>query len=108
MHGFLGTVNHFTNACGLSAHSFLHHCPASLERNHFVGHPKWIFPSNAFTNHNKPFQIYTDTSSLQLGAYILQNDKHVAFWSHKLNYTHLKYTVVTKNLFSIAMVLMEF
>ncbi len=60
----------------------------------------------AYPKHNKPFHIYTDTSSYQMGAYIVQDDKPVAFWSCKLNDTQLKYTVSDKEL-PIVMVLTE-
>ncbi len=33
----------------------------------------------AYPNHNKPFHIYTDASSYQMGGYIVQNDKPFAF-----------------------------
>ncbi len=61
-----------------------------------------------YPNHNKPFYIYTDTSSYQMGAYIVQDDKPVAFWLRKLNNTLLKYTVGDKELLSIVMVLTQF
>ncbi len=51
----------------------------------------------AYPNHNEPFHIYTDASSYQMGAYIVQDAKPVAFWSSKLNDTQLKYTVGEKN-----------
>ncbi len=62
----------------------------------------------AYPNHNKPFHIYKDASSYQMGAYIFQYDKPEAFWSHKLNDTKLCSTVSDKEILSIAMVLMEF
>ncbi len=61
-----------------------------------------------YPNHNKPFHIYTGTSNYQMGAYIVQDDKPVAYWSHKLNDAHWKYTVSDKEHLSIVMVLTEF
>ncbi len=62
----------------------------------------------AYPNHNKPFHIYTDDSSYQMGAYIVQDDKPVAFWSCKLNDAQLKYAVGDKELLSMVMVLTKF
>ncbi len=44
----------------------------------------------AYPNYNKPFHIYTYASNYPMGAYIVQDDKPVAFRSHKLNDTKLK------------------
>ncbi len=62
----------------------------------------------AYPNYNKPFHIYTDTSSYQMGVYIVQDDKPVAIWSCKINDAQLKCTVGEKELLSIVMVLTEF
>ncbi len=62
----------------------------------------------AYPNHNKPLHIYTDDSSYQMGAYIVQDDKPANFWSCKLNGTQLKYTFGDKELLSIVIVLTEF
>ncbi len=43
-----------------------------------------------------------------MGAYIVQDDKPVAFWSCKLNDAQLKYTVSDKELLSIVMVPTKF
>ncbi len=37
-----------TNECGHNVHTPLHPFPASPERRNFVGHLKWILPSNAW------------------------------------------------------------
>ncbi len=45
--------------------------------------------------HNKPFHIYTDTSSYLMGACIVQDNNTVAFWFCKLNDIQLKYMFET-------------
>ncbi len=61
-----------------------------------------------YPNHNKPFHIYTDASSYQMGGYIVQDDKPAAYWLRKLNDSQLKYTVKDKELLSIVIVLTKF
>ncbi len=58
----------------------------------------------AYPNHNKPLHIYTDTSSYQMDACIVQDNKPVAFCSCKLNDAQLCNTVDDKELLSIVMV----
>ncbi len=58
----------------------------------------------AYPIHNKSFCIYTETSSYQMGEYIVQYDKSVALWSHKLNDTQMKNTVGDQEPLSIDMV----
>ncbi len=43
-----------------------------------------------------------------MDTYMVQDNKHFAFWSWKHDDTHVKYAVSDKEPFSIAMVLMEF
>ena len=38
-----------------------------------------------YPNFTKPFDIHTDASHTKLGAVISQNNKPIAFYSHKLN-----------------------
>ncbi len=61
-----------------------------------------------YPKHNKPFHIYTDASSYQMGVYIAQDNKPVAFWFNILKDSQLKHTVGNKALLSIVMVLMGF
>jgi hypothetical protein len=48
----------------------------------------------------KPFEIYTDTSSKQLGA-ITQDNRPIAFFSRKLSKTQQKYSVTEIELLAI-------
>ena len=50
---------------------------------------------------NKRFDIHTDASDFKLGAVISQYGKPIAFYSLKLTWTKLRYTVMEKGLLSI-------
>ncbi len=96
MQGFLDAVNHYQRMWPQQAH-----IPAPLSNE--LG--KYIFcwtPKMdrafkcmkalmaqdcliAYSNYSKLFHIYTEASSYHLGAYVLQDDKPVTFWSCKLN-----------------------
>jgi hypothetical protein len=61
-----------------------------------------------FPNFNEPFHIFTDASKYQLGAVIMQNDKPLTFYSHKLNSAQRRYTTGEQELLYIVETLKEF
>jgi hypothetical protein len=56
----------------------------------------------------KPFQIYTDASSTQLGAMMAQGNRPIAFFSRKLSKRQQKYSVTKIELLAIVETLKEF
>ena len=62
----------------------------------------------AYPDFNKPFQIHTDASHLQLGAVISQDGKPIAFYSRKLNPAQTRYTTMERELLSIVETLKEY
>jgi hypothetical protein len=62
----------------------------------------------SYPNFNKPFAIHTDASKIQLGAVISQDQKPIAFYSHKLNPAQTCYTTTECELLSIVETLKEF
>jgi hypothetical protein len=62
----------------------------------------------AYPDFLKPFGIYTDASSTQLGAVITQDNRPIAFFSRKLSKTQLKYSVTEIELLAIVETLKEF
>jgi hypothetical protein len=56
----------------------------------------------------KPFEIYTDASSTQLGSVIAQENRPIAFFSRKLSKTQQKYSVTEIELLAIVEILKEF
>jgi hypothetical protein len=62
----------------------------------------------AYLDFLKPFEIYTDASSMQLGAVITQDNRPIAFVSRKLSKMQLKYSVTEIELLAIVETLKEF
>jgi len=62
----------------------------------------------AYSCFSKPFEIYTDASTLQLGAVITQENRPVAFFSWKLSGAQSKYTITKLELLAIVETLKEF
>jgi len=62
----------------------------------------------AYPDFSKPFEIYTDASTLQLGAVITQDNRPIAFFSRKLSKTQTRYTVTEIELLAIVETLKEF
>ncbi len=62
----------------------------------------------AYPDFSKPFEIYTDASSMQLGAVITQDDRPTAFFSRKLSETQQKYSVTEIELLAVVVTLKEF
>jgi len=62
----------------------------------------------AYPDFTKPFDIYTDASTKQLGSVITQDNRPIAFFSRKLSGTQSKYTVTELELLAIVETLKEF
>ncbi len=62
----------------------------------------------AYPDFLKPYEIYTDASSTQLGAVITQDNRQIAFFSRKLSKMQQKYSVSEIELLAIVETLKEF
>ena len=62
----------------------------------------------AYPDYSQGFEIYTDSSKLQLGAVITQHNRPLAFFSRKLSPTQQKYSVAEQELLAIVETLKEF
>jgi hypothetical protein len=62
----------------------------------------------AYPDFPKPFEIYTDASSTQLGAVITEDNRPIMFFSRKLSKTQQKYSVTKIELLAIVETLKEF
>jgi hypothetical protein len=60
-----------------------------------------------YPDFSKVFEIYTDTSTMQLGAVITQDNRPIAFFSRKLSVTQAKYSVTKIELLAIVETLKE-
>jgi hypothetical protein len=47
----------------------------------------------AYLDFMKPFKIYTDASTMQLGSVITQGNRPIGFFSKNLSVTQTKYSV---------------
>ncbi len=47
----------------------------------------------AYSDFTKPFEIYTDASTMQLGSVVAQGNRPLTFFSRKLSVTQTKYSV---------------
>ena len=61
----------------------------------------------AYTDFNKPFLINTDASKVQLGAYIMQGNIPLAFYSRKLQ-AQTRYTITENEILSVVETFKEF
>jgi hypothetical protein len=62
----------------------------------------------AYLDFTKPFEIYTDASTMQLGAVITQDNRPIAFFSKKLSEMQTEYSVTKIELLAIVETLKEF
>jgi len=62
----------------------------------------------AYPDFTKPFDIYTDASTKQLGSVITQDNRPIAFFSRKLSDAQSKYTITELELLAIVETLKEF
>jgi hypothetical protein len=62
----------------------------------------------AYPDFLRPFEIYTDASSMLLGAVITQDNRPIAFFSRILSKTQQKYSVTEIELLAIVETLKEF
>ncbi len=62
----------------------------------------------SYPDFNKPFEIYTDASQVQLGSVISQENRPIAFYSRKLSPAQTRYTTIEKELLAIVETLKEY
>jgi hypothetical protein len=62
----------------------------------------------AYADFSKPFEIYTDASSTQLGAVITQDNRPIVLFSRKLSKMQQKYSVTEIELLAIVETLKKF
>ena len=76
----------------------------------FIGVKAMIIKATmfAFPDFTKPFDFHTDSSDYQLEIFLSQDGKLIAFFSRKLNFAQLNYTVNDKELLGITKSLKHF
>ena len=62
----------------------------------------------SYTDWKMPFTVHADSSNKQLGAVIIQNSKHIAFFSIRLSKPQRNYTTTEKELLAIVECLKKF
>jgi hypothetical protein len=62
----------------------------------------------AYLDFTKPFEIYTDASTMQLGSVITQGNRPIAFFSRKLSVMQTKYSVTKIEFSAIVETLKKF
>ncbi len=62
----------------------------------------------AYPDFMKPFEIYTDASTMQLGSVITQGNRPIAFFNRKLSMMQTKYSVTKIELLGMVETLKEF
>jgi hypothetical protein len=62
----------------------------------------------AYPDFIKPFEVYTDASTMQLGAVITQENRPIMFFSWKLSQEQTKYSITKIELLAIVETLKEF
>ncbi len=62
----------------------------------------------AYPDFTKPFEMYTDASTMQLGAVITQGNRPIVFFSRKPSLMQIKYRVTKIELLAIVETLKEF
>jgi hypothetical protein len=62
----------------------------------------------AYPDFTKPFEIYTDASTMQLGAVITQGNRPITFFSRTLSEAQTKYSITKIKLLAIVKTLKEF
>jgi hypothetical protein len=62
----------------------------------------------AYPNHNKRFNVYTDASDFQLGTWIIQEGRPIAYFLQKLTKSQQNHTKIEKEMLSIVATREEF
>ena len=70
---------------------------------HLMGHEVLL----AYPDFNDPFEIHTDAYKIQIGAFISQKGKPIAFYSRNMNSSQNNYTTTERELLSIVAYLKE-